>query len=39
METLLVAAGSGSSADVTSSCDRPPAVPFGAHPDDPASTR
>jgi predicted dehydrogenase len=38
METLLAAAGSGSSADVASSCDRPSAVPLGARPDDPAST-
>jgi predicted dehydrogenase len=37
METLLTAAESGHAADVTSSCDRPPAVPFGARPDDPAT--
>ena len=35
MEGLLVAADSGHAVDVTSSCDRPPAVPFGARPDDP----
>ncbi len=34
MESLLAAADSGHAADITSSCDRPPAVPFGAHPDD-----
>jgi predicted dehydrogenase len=33
METLLTAARSGHAADVASSCDRPPAVPFGARPD------
>jgi len=35
MESLLTAASSGLSEDVASSCDRPPAVPFGARPDDP----
>jgi predicted dehydrogenase len=35
MQTLLTAASSGLSEDVASSCDRPPAVPFGARPDDP----
>jgi predicted dehydrogenase len=35
MESLLAAASSGHAADITSSCDRPPAVPFGARPDDP----
>jgi predicted dehydrogenase len=39
METLLTAAGSGHAVDVTSSCDRPPAVPLGARPDDPGSGR
>ena len=34
METLLNAADSRHAADVTSSCDRPSAVPFGARPDD-----
>ena len=34
MEGLLAAADSGHAVDVTSSCDRPPAVPFGARPDD-----
>jgi hypothetical protein len=33
MEALLTAADSGHATDVTSSCDRPPAVPFGARPD------
>ena len=37
METLLAAVGSRLSADVTSSCDRPPAVPFGARPDGPGN--
>jgi predicted dehydrogenase len=37
METLLAAAGSRLSADVTSSCARPPAVPFGARPDGPGN--
>jgi predicted dehydrogenase len=35
MESLLAAAGSGHAADIASSCDRPPTVPFGARPDDP----
>jgi predicted dehydrogenase len=35
MESLLAAARTGQAADITSSCDRPPAVPFGARPDDP----
>jgi predicted dehydrogenase len=39
MESLLAAADSGQAVDITSSCDRPPAVPFGAHPDDPATGR
>jgi predicted dehydrogenase len=34
MESLLAAAGSGHAVDITSSCDRPQAIPFGAHPDD-----
>jgi predicted dehydrogenase len=34
MEGLLAAAGSGHAVDITSSCDRPPAVPLGARPDD-----
>jgi len=34
MESLLAAADTGQAVDITSSCDRPPAVPFGAHPDD-----
>lgn len=34
MESLLTAAGSGHAVAVTSSCDRPPAVPFRANPDD-----
>ena len=38
MEVLLTAAGSRHSADVTSSCDRPPAVPLGSRPDDPEAT-
>jgi len=37
METLLDAAGSRLFAGVTSSCDRPPAVPLGARPDDPGN--
>jgi predicted dehydrogenase len=37
METILTAVGSGNAADVTSSCDRPPAVPFGSRPDDPGA--
>ncbi len=37
METLLTAADSRHAADVTSSCGRPPAVPFGARPDDPGA--
>jgi predicted dehydrogenase len=39
MESLLAAADSGQAADITSSCDRPPAVPFGARPDDPTAGR
>jgi predicted dehydrogenase len=39
MESLLAAAGSGHAVDITSSCGRPPAVPFGAHPDDPTTGR
>jgi hypothetical protein len=35
MEGLLAAADSGHAVDTTSGCDRPPAVPFGALPDDP----
>jgi predicted dehydrogenase len=35
MEGLLAAAGSGQAVDITSCCDRPPAVPFGARPDGP----
>jgi predicted dehydrogenase len=38
MEALLTAAGSGHTADVTSSCDRPPSVPLGSRPDDPEAT-
>lgn len=34
MESLLAAADSSHAVDITSSCDRPPAVPFGARPDD-----
>jgi predicted dehydrogenase len=34
MEALLAAADSRHTADITSSCDRPPAVPFGARPDE-----
>ena len=34
MECLLAAADSGQAVDITSGCDRPPAVPFGAQPDD-----
>jgi len=37
MESLLAAADSGQAVDITSSCDRPPAVPFGARPDDPTT--
>jgi len=37
MQTLLTGAESGSGADVTSSCGRPPAVPFGSRPDDPSA--
>lgn len=37
MEGLLAAAGSGHAVDIASSCDRPPAVPFGARPDDPVT--
>jgi predicted dehydrogenase len=37
METLLTTADSGHATDVTSSCDRPPAVPLGARPDDPGT--
>ena len=37
METLLRAAGARQAADVSSSCDRPPAVPFGSLPDDPGA--
>jgi predicted dehydrogenase len=37
MEGLLAAAGSGHSVDITSRCDRPPIVPFGARPDDPGT--
>jgi predicted dehydrogenase len=37
MEGLLAAADSGHTVDVTSRCDRPPAVPFGARPDDPGT--
>jgi predicted dehydrogenase len=39
METLLTAASSRLPADVTSSCERPPAVPFGARPDVPGNLR
>jgi predicted dehydrogenase len=35
MEGLLTAADSGRTVDITSSCDRPPAVPLGARPDEP----
>jgi predicted dehydrogenase len=38
MEALLTAADSRHSADVTSTCDRPPAVPLGSRPDDPEAT-
>lgn len=38
MESLLAAAGSGQSVAVASSCGRPPAVPFGAHPENPSPT-
>lgn len=38
MEALLTAADSRHSADVTSTCDRPPAVPLGSRPDDPSAT-
>jgi predicted dehydrogenase len=34
MEGLLAAADSGHAVDITSSCDRPPAVPLDARPDD-----
>jgi predicted dehydrogenase len=37
MESLLAAAGSGQAVDIASRCDRPPAVPLGARPDDPAT--
>jgi predicted dehydrogenase len=37
METLLRAAESHQAEDVTSSCDRPSAVPFGSTPDDPGA--
>ena len=37
MESLLTAADSGKAADVISSCDRPPTVPFGSRPDDPSA--
>ena len=37
METILTAADSGNAAGVASSCDRPPAVPFGSRPDDPSA--
>jgi predicted dehydrogenase len=37
MESLLAAADSGHAADITSSCDRPSAVPFGARPDHPTT--
>ena len=37
MEGLLLAADSGHAVNVTSSCDRPPAVPFGARPDGPGT--
>jgi predicted dehydrogenase len=37
MEGLLAAARSGHTTDITSSCDRPVAVPFGARPDHPAA--
>jgi predicted dehydrogenase len=33
MEGLLAAAGSGHAVSITSGCERPAAVPFGAHPD------
>jgi predicted dehydrogenase len=39
METLLTAASSRLSADVASNCERPPAVPFGARPDDSGNLR
>jgi predicted dehydrogenase len=39
MENLLAAADSGHAVDITSSCDRPPAVPLGACPDDPNTGR
>jgi predicted dehydrogenase len=35
MEGLLTAADSGHTVDITSSCDRPAAVPLGARPDEP----
>ena len=38
MEALLTAADSRHSADITSTCDRPPAVPLGSRPDDPSAT-
>ena len=38
MEALLTAADSRHTTDITSSCDRPPAVPFGSRPDDPSAT-
>jgi predicted dehydrogenase len=37
METLLTAADSRHTADITSSCDRPPAVPVGSRPDHPGT--
>jgi predicted dehydrogenase len=37
MESLLAAADSGQAVGTTSGCGRPPAVPLGAHPDDPAA--
>jgi predicted dehydrogenase len=37
MEGLLAAAGSGHAVEVTSSCDRPAAVPSGARPDESAA--
>jgi predicted dehydrogenase len=38
MESLLAAAESGAAADIASSCDRPPAVPFGVRPDRTAAS-
>jgi predicted dehydrogenase len=38
IEALLTAADSRHSADLTSTCDRPPAVSLGSRPDDPSAT-